>query len=220
MGVRFEISGSSFVYANDAEPERKGYDVAHGFCPECSHLIVILRKGRYYQPNFDEDGSRELMPPFDIEVIYPGTVIRKVDREVPKGYQDEFAEASRTAPVSAKASAALSRRLLQQIFWDELGIRKGNLASEIEEFVARPGVPSSLSSAVDPVRTIGNFAAHPMKDQNTREVIDVEPGEAEWLPDVLESLFDFVFVQPRRLAARRDVLNEKLRAAGKPVLKS
>jgi hypothetical protein len=114
---------------------------------------------------------------------------------------------------------ALSRRLLQQILWDELGIKKGNLASEIEEFLARPGVPSSLSGAIDAIRTIGNIAAHPLKDQSTREIIDVEPGEAEWLLDVLESLFDYVFVQPRRLAARRENLNQKLRAAGKPPLK-
>jgi hypothetical protein len=41
----------------------------------------------------------------------------------------------------------------------------------------------------------------------------VEPGEAEWTLDVLEILFDFYFVQPARLKAKRDALNKKLAEA-------
>ncbi len=121
--------------------------------------------------------------------------------------------------VSAKASAALSRRLLQRIMEDELKIKGSSLADEIEAFVSRAGVPSHLSTAVDAVRNIGNLAAHPVKNTRTGEVVEVEPGEAEWLVDVLESLFDFVFIQPKRLAARRTALNAKLAVAGKPPMK-
>jgi hypothetical protein len=76
-----------------------------------------------------------------------------------------------------------------------------------------------LTEAVDAVRQVGNFAAHAIKDQHTGEIVPVEPGEAEWLLDVLESLFDYVFVQPVRLAKRKETLNHKLAAAGKPALK-
>lgn len=69
------------------------------------------------------------------------------------------------------------------------------------------------------MRNIGNFAAHPIKSTNTGEIIDVEPGEAEWLLDVLEGLFDFYFVQPAILKAKRDKLNQKLVDAGKPPMK-
>jgi hypothetical protein len=44
-------------------------------------------------------------------------------------------------------------------------------------------------------------------------------GEAEWLLDVLEGLFDFYFVQPALLKAKRDALNKKLKDAGKPAMK-
>ncbi|HYO12205.1 MAG TPA: DUF4145 domain-containing protein, partial [Thermoanaerobaculia bacterium] len=115
--------------------------------------------------------------------------------------------------------AALSRRLLQSILRDALGIKRGSLDGEIEEFLCSTGVPSHLAEAIDAVRQIGNFAAHPIKDQHTGEVLPVEPGEAEWLLDVIESLVDYVFVQPVRLAQRREVLNQKLAAAGKPALK-
>jgi hypothetical protein len=47
----------------------------------------------------------------------------------------------------------------------------------------------------------------------------VEPGEAEWNLDVIESLFDFYFTQPALLKKKRDALNTKLKAAGKPEMK-
>jgi len=47
----------------------------------------------------------------------------------------------------------------------------------------------------------------------------VEPGEAEWILEVVGSLFDFVFVQPAKLEQRRASLNQKLQDMGKPVLK-
>ena len=85
--------------------------------------------------------------------------------------------------------------------------------------MSRSDVPSHLSEAIDAVRNIGNFAAHPLKDTQTGAIADVEPGEAEWLLDVLESLFEFVFVQPKRLALKKKQLNDKLAKLGKPKMK-
>jgi hypothetical protein len=82
-----------------------------------------------------------------------------------------------------------------------------------------PKLPSHLAEAIDAVRSLGNFAAHPLKSTNTGEVLDVEPGEAEWLLEVLEQLFDFYFIQPAKLQARRAALNQKLQEAGKPPMK-
>jgi hypothetical protein len=58
-----------------------------------------------------------------------------------------------------------------------------------------------------------------MKSQTTGEIIPVEAGEAEWNLDVIESLLDVFFVQPAIIQAKRDALNAKLKAAGKPELK-
>jgi uncharacterized protein DUF4145 len=92
------------------------------------------------------------------------------------------------------------------------------LSKEIDQ-VLRTGIPSHLLRAIDAVRQIGNFAAHPMKSTNTGEIMDVEPGEAEWLLDVLESVFDFYYVQPAELDKKRNALNAKLQEAGKPAMK-
>jgi hypothetical protein len=52
------------------------------------------------------------------------------------------------------------------------------------------------------------------------EIVDVKPHEAEWNLDLLESLFDFYYVQPARAKAKRDAFNKKLVDAGKQPLKS
>ena len=76
--------------------------------------------------------------------------------------------------------------MLQNVLHQEYQIQKRTLADEIDEFINMQGVPSHLAGAIDAVRNIGNFGAHPLKDTNTSEIVDVEPGEAEWLLDVLE----------------------------------
>ena len=90
---------------------------------------------------------------------------------------------------------------------------------EIDNPFDVPRFRKALSDAIDAIRNIGNFAAHPLKDTNTGEIVDVESGEAEWLLEVLEALFDFTFVQPKRLAAKKEKLNLKLKSLGKPPMK-
>ena len=217
--IHFEESDSSAypVEAGSSKSTATGYAVAHGFCPNCDGLIVLLRHGTYVEAErsgyIEEDGDRD-------ELIYPRSYARTVEAEVPGPYREAFLEAASVLGVSAKASAALSRRLLQTILREDLKVKASSLAAEIDELLARPGIPSYLGEAVDAIRNIGNFAAHPLKDTHSGEILDVEPGEAEWLLEVLESLFDFIFVQPVRLTARKKQLNAKLDSAGKPEMKS
>jgi hypothetical protein len=126
----------------------------------------------------------------------------------------------RILPLAADASAALSRRLLQDLIRETAGITKRTLNEEIEALLESNMLPSDLANDVDAIRQVGNFAAHPIKSQSTGEVVDVELGEADWLVEVLEELFDFYFVRPKVRARRREKLNEKLTDAGKPDLKA
>ncbi|MEN4751139.1 DUF4145 domain-containing protein [Pseudomonas sp. Ps21-P2] len=139
--------------------------------------------------------------------------------EIPEKYRQELEEARTAINYSPKASAALSRRLLQMTFHNELKIKARDLSKEIDEFIESSKAPTYLTSAVDAIRNIGNFAAHPIKNSHTGDIVEVEPGEAEWLLEVLTALFDFVFVQPQTLKARREALNLKLAELGKPELK-
>lgn len=216
-GVSIEFE--EYHGSEDPEHPGKGYEIACGDCPECDKFIVLLRygtaktQGKEYHYLTITNAERE-------EVLFPKNSVRFVEPEVPDEYRNEFLEACAVLSVSPKASAALSRRLLQQVMREKYRIKHRSLAQEIEEFIKRKDIPSFLSEAVDAIRNVGNFAAHPLKDTNTGEIVDVEPGEAEWLLEVLESLFDITFVQPARLKARKDKLNLKLQSLGKPPMKS
>jgi len=153
-------------------------------------------------------------------LVYPKRSGRNAPpAEVPADLARDFSEASAVIADSPQASAALSRRCLQQILVEHAGAQGRDLAQQIQSVLDRPGLPSYLAEALDAVRTIGNFAAHPIKSTHSREIIPVEANEAEWSLDILESLFDFYFVQPVKLEQRRSALTEKLQSAGKPALK-
>jgi len=178
-------------------------------CPQCSR--IIFRLDNYLQ---DRNPDRvELL-------VYPRSAQRPpVPPSVPKGLGADYREACLVLADSPKASAALSRRCLQIILREQGGSKAYNLAEAIDEVLEQKALPSYLGDAIDAVRNLGNFAAHPMKSTNTGEILDVEPGEAEWLLDTLEGLFDFYFVQPALLQRKKDALNAKLKDAGKPQLK-
>ena len=212
---RFEIT-STWPYDPDND-RGTGYRLAYGHCTECDKLIVIMQRGNI---TFDgKHGVHILDEVGDERIIYPLSYSHNIEPEVPEKYKSDFKEACAVLPLSPKASAALSRRLLQNILREHFGIKRPDLAKEIEEFINRKDVPTYLAEAVDAVRNVGNFAAHPLKNTNTGEIVDVEPGEAEWLLEVLGSLFDFAFVQPARLDAKKKQLNDKLQALGKPPMK-
>lgn len=209
-------SVQAYRSADEGAAFGNGFALGIQLCPSCHMPIVVYYEGKVLETS---GGDTRLMSTTSERVVYPVEEVTELPSEVPDQYRVDFEEARTALDYSAKASAALSRRLLQRVLREELKIHKRDLSQEIDEFVDHSGAPSYLAGAVDAVRSIGNFAAHPLKSTNSGEIVDVEEGEAEWLVEVLESLFDFVFVQPRKLAERRRELNEKLRDLGKPELK-
>jgi hypothetical protein len=107
---------------------------------------------------------------------------------------------------------------MQAILRDLAGTKSKDLHDQIEEVISTGKLPSHIAEGLHAVRNIGNFAAHPMKSKSTGEIVDVEPQEAEWNLDVLESLFDFYFVQPAINARRKAEINKKLTELGKPLI--
>jgi hypothetical protein len=98
---------------------------------------------------------------------------------------------------------------------DFAGATQRNLSDQIDAAIAEGKLPTTVQSQLHAIREVGNFAAHPMKNTNTGEIIEVEPEEAEWNLDVLEELFDFYLVAPARAKAKIDALNTKLQSANR-----
>jgi len=179
---------------------------SHLRCPECYQSVI------YLQEIVPGTGAR---PKF---LAYPVAPTRAIPPEVVDPYRQDFVEGCTILRYSPKASAALSRRCMQAVLRDKAGTTKKDLYDQIEEVINSGKVPSHVAGDLHAVRVIGNFAAHTMKSTTSGGIVDVEPGEAEWNLEVLESLFDFYFVEPTKSAHRKAALNKKLREAGKQEL--
>lgn len=183
-------------------------------CPECHKTIVRLEARIPAQPN-QAPGAIII----DTFTAFPTHVTaRPLPSEVPDPYKQDFDEAVAVLSLSPKASAALSRRNLQAVLRNKAAVKTKDLFDQIEEVINSGKVPSHISDDLHAVRNIGNFAAHEIKSKISGAIVDVEVGEAEWNLDVLESLFDFYFVEPAKAAKRKADLNKKLAEAGKPLL--
>ena len=153
------------------------------------------------------------------EWVYPNSRRRKsFGDEVPDNLKNDYFEACDTLLVSPKSSATLSRRVLQ-VLLHEQGYDNYKLDNQIkalrnEEDPERK-LHSSLLRIVDAVRQFGNFSAHQKINVATREIIEVEPEEAEICLEIVEGLFDHYYVRPAVDEKKMNAINEKLQQAGK-----
>jgi hypothetical protein len=185
-------------------------------CPACHRFVMQL----FSKKILVAQGTRSLGAEWVRYLIRPKTAARPAPSpHVPVEFAKDYMEASLVFDDSPQASAALGRRCLQHLLREKAGVKQADLAKEIDQVLSSGQLPSNLAEAIDAIRIIGNFAAHPIKSTNSGEVLPVEQGEAEWTLDVLEGLFDFYFVQPALLSQKRAALNAKLAAAGKPPVK-
>jgi hypothetical protein len=180
-------------------------------CSACGTCNIFLTN--VHSSNPDPASYHHVWPPDSEREV-------KLDKRVPRKYAAEFREAVAVLSISPKSSAALSRRLLQRLLQNEMQIKGPNLEDEIQQAIKNKQLPAELVTDLDAVRKIGNFAAHPIKSTNTGEIIDVEPGEADWQIDTIRALFDHIFVKPALFKKRQASLNKKLAAAKKPLLKT
>lgn len=189
------MSGGSKVGVSlDLKCEGRSIRVSISVCPACHQVLL-------------SNGST---------LFWPRPTPRRAPSQVPAELSKDFNQAAIVLADSPEASAALARRCLQHLLRTAGAVKRADLSREIEE--ALPILPSALREDVDAIRKVGNFATHPSKSTATGSIVPVEPGEADWLLDVLEGLFDHYFVQPEHARARREALNGKLADAGKPPL--
>jgi hypothetical protein len=188
-------------------------------CPACEKYIVWLIDPA---PNLPHD---ELMAYLAanlqiLKMVFPKGISRSpLSPDVTGSIAKDYKEACLVLEDSPKASAALSRRCLQTILREKAGVKHQDLSKEIQEVLDSGKLPTHLAKSIDAIRNIGNFAAHPMKSTSSGAIVGVEPGEAEWTLDVVESLIDFYIVKPADLQRKKDALNKKLQDAGKQPMK-
>ena len=177
-------------------------------CPACGEVIVSLVLS---QPT-KNSGFGDKYPDTTIEqkrLIWPrGTARPPVPPEVADEFKTDYLEACLVFADSPKASAALSRRCLQLLLREKLGAPKETLYKEIQWAISSGGLPSAITDLLDAPRKIGNRAAHPTLS-DVGVIVDVEPWEAEWCLEVIEALYDHIFVIPARNEERLERLQRR-----------
>lgn len=181
-------------------------------CPACNGVSVFI--------GLTTGGEKPLG---EWRMVHPiGANRGPVSKEVPPHIANDYTEACNVLPISAKASAALSRRCLQNIIHEQ-GYKTRDLYAEInlllDEKDPIKAIPRRLRETIDAVRNFGNFSAHPIDDKTALQVIDVEPEEAIWCLEILEECFEHFYVGPAIARERNAALNAKLEAAGKRAAK-
>ena len=188
--------------------------VTAAVCPNCLQPIIKLSTKDTFEDKLFGDAY----------FVYPRFPTRThVDNTVPATLRDDYAEACNVLSISPKASAALSRRILQ-IILTEQGYQSSNLAKQINDVLNESDpskvLPIYIRDVIDVIRNFGNFAAHAITDKTSLQIIDVEPNEAEWCLEIVERLFEHYYITPARNQSNIDKLNSNLKKAGKPEAKS
>ena len=165
------------------------WDIDSGVCPSCSRTLILLttRNGETEVPHIEiQAWGRDLPRP-------------ELPPEVTEPYLSDFYEACFILADSPRASAALSRHCLQALLRDKADVKPGDLSNEIGQVLASKTLPPELAASLAATLDVVNLPANPAKNRQPGLIAPVEPGEAEFLLDVLESLFDFYLVRPARL---------------------
>jgi len=178
--------------------------------------LLVNRK-----PYTSSSGMMSVPPPkVTVRMLHPRALRYRCPPEVPEDISADVTEAALVLPDSPRASAALSRRALQNILRTVAAVTPGNLSAEIDEIISSGKLPDHLNKQIDAVRNIGNFAAHPIKRLNSGEIVKVEPDEAQWCLYLVSALIHHFFVVIPDHEQRMATLNDKLAEAGKPAMKT
>jgi hypothetical protein len=148
--------------------------------PECRKFT--LTAGLNVSANVQ--GEERLQNRVEFWNLIPPSNAKTFPAYIPGAILEDYREACLIRDLSPKASATLSRRCLQGILRDFWTVKPGRLIEEIGQIKER--VDPLAWNAIEAVRKIGNIGAHMEKDINV--IVDVDPGEAELLIGLVETL--------------------------------
>lgn len=205
LGKENTQSNSNRFFVGENEFGSFGFSSFAIACLNSACKRITLNYGIY------EADSRytEWRPGKDIQLwgLLPESSAKPQPDFIPKALRDDYIEACRIRDLSPKASATLARRCLQGMIRHFCGISRSRLIDEVnalreavENGAAPRGVTIESVDAIDHVRKIGNIGAHMEKDVDL--IIDIDPGEAQALIELIEMLFDEWYVEQQNRTDR------------------
>ncbi|MBS0479077.1 MAG: DUF4145 domain-containing protein [Proteobacteria bacterium] len=185
-----------------------GYSMNAIVCvnPECKKLTVDFAIVPY-KPFHSQSVPDYAKPAIYRERAKPRGQSQPQPDYIPLAIRNDYIEACLIRQLSPKASATLARRCLQGMIRDFCGISKSRLIDEIEalrkavdEGTADRSISVESVNAIDDLRNIGNIGAHMERDIN--QIVDVDPGEAQAILDLIEGLFKDWYVERHKREQR------------------
>lgn len=198
--------GGHHIRIGENEFGEFGYNFAALAClnPKCQK--VTLNFG-LYKPRHSPPASWSAGKEIQSWRLLPECSAKPQPSFIPKALREDYVEACRIRDLSPKASATLARRCLQGMIRHFCGISKARLIDEVnalreavEGGSAPRGVTIESIDAIDHVRKIGNIGAH--MEKNVDLIVDIDPGEAQTLIELIEMLFDEWYVEQHNRTER------------------
>lgn len=196
---RAELDAKTHVFALGEDPDG-AWQVSNTRCPTCDRLVVAL---------CTKDGCTYPVRPLN-------STRARLSEDVPAEYADDYHSASQIISYSPEASAAISRRSLHRFLATKVHAGHGGLADQIRQATLAPDLPAYLKQALRMVATVAKLEPDSIKSLQPEALAPAEPGEADWLLDVLEPLFDLYFVQPARMQRKQDAMEENIAPPAPP----
>jgi len=168
--------------------------------PDCRQIELICNLYEWIAGEYSggaNDGQRDKL--VEHWSLLPQSRARVWPESVPAEIRADYLEACKTEAVSPRASAAFSRRCARAILRDFYQIDERRLVDEIDAI--KDNVEEPVSESLHALRRIGSIAAHTENDPNV--IVDVDPGEATALIDLIELLILETYVAAERRKATR-----------------
>lgn len=188
--IEIDVKPHTFALGEDQEGT---WQVSSCRCPACDHLIVDIgtKEGRTFP-------------------VWPASSRPRLSDDVPVEFAAEYHTAARILAESPEASAAISRRLLHRFLAGHAGAGGGGLADQVRRAVESDEIPPYLRDALRTFSQVAGLVSDGNKSLHPEALTPPQPGEPEWLLDVLQALFELYFVQPARMRRRLDALEERI----------
>lgn len=171
-------------------------------CVPCSKLLL---KTFFFDGSSNLSGGYEPKGWGDQFPISLDIELSKQDSEnIPARVFADYKEALKCKSIGAnKASCSMFRRALQSSLI-ELGVDTGlDLVTQINSLVS---LPDNLKDWAHQIRILGNWSAHPDKD-NLKEIDEDNVSEVH---DFVAKFFVYTFIMPQKVAASRKRREEKV----------
>jgi len=131
------------------------------------------------------------------ETVYPHPLPSPTDERIPEHIRKDIDEAKLCFSVNAyRACAVMARRAVQNACIDKGADKSKKLIDQIKELADKGVITNDLKEWADVVRWVGNDAAHPDKNEVTKE-------DAKDILQLAEQFMHVIYVAPAIAKERR-----------------